>query len=95
MSKRIRKTGENLFVPYYIEKEDIEHATNIVWYTDDISLDDIAEQYSTTADSLIALNEEAVQDGKVISSTLIVPSFSSQTEIAEKKSSQQKIYMYQ
>lgn len=89
------KTGEVLHIPYYIEKEDIEYATDTVWYSNETSLYELANQYSTTTESIIALNEDAIEDGVVISNTLLVPNFNSQTEIAEKKSNQQKIYIHQ
>lgn len=86
------KIGEVLHIPYYIEKEDLEYATESVWYSNSTSLYDIAEQYSTTPESIITLNEESYDDGVIISDTILVPNFNSQREIKETKSSTPKIY---
>lgn len=84
--------GQKLYIPYNIKKSDLKYATTTVSYTEGMSLQEVAEEYSTTISSLYTLNEEAIEDGVVLSDTIIVPTFASQKEINQKKSEAVKTY---
>ena len=79
------KIGETLYIPYNIEPGDLRYATVAAYYPAGMDLNDFAERYATDAYSIMALNEEALENGKIISDTLLVPTFASQSEIREQK----------
>ena len=86
------KYGETLYIPYVIEGEDLKYATAAVYYQTGTDLNAFAQKYGTDAASIYALNEEAFENGQVISSTLLVPTFASQQEIKEAKSVKTHVY---
>lgn len=79
------KYGETLYIPYLINGEDLKYATVAAYYQPGSDLNAFAQKYGTDAASIYELNEEAFENGKVISSTLLVPTFASQKEIKEAK----------
>ncbi len=85
--------GQQLIIPYHIDKEDLEYAT----YSDGValgeSLSEFAKRHSTTIDSIISLNEESIDDGVVLSESLLVPNFKSRGEIKIQKANN-KTYTY-
>lgn len=89
------KHGETLIIPYYIAEDELEYATNTVNYTQGMTLEEFAEENETDVDTIIALNEEAIEDSQVISDTLLVPNFISKKEINNKKTSQKTYYKQQ
>lgn len=80
------KYGQTLIVPYYIAETDLQYATNSVDYTQGMTLEEFAKENATDTDTIICLNEEAIEDGQVISDTLLVPNFVSKKEIKNNKS---------
>lgn len=82
------RIGETLYIPYNINAGDLRYATVAAYYPSGMSIDEFAERYATDAYSIMALNEEAIEDGKVISDTLLVPTFASQSEIKEQKAAE-------
>lgn len=83
------KHGETLIIPYYIAEDDLQYATNSVNYPHGMTLEEFAEENETDVDSIIALNEEAIEEGQVFSDTLLVPNFASKEQITNKKTSQE------
>lgn len=86
------KVGQELEIPYYIDAGDLRYATVAAYYQAGTSLETFAKKYNTNAASIKALNEEAFEDGKIISDTLLVPTFASQKEINEQKEVAEKTY---
>ncbi|MBO5120120.1 MAG: DnaJ domain-containing protein [Bacilli bacterium] len=86
------KYGETLYIPYLINGEDLKYATVAAYYQPGSDLEAFAQKYGTDAASIYELNQEAFENGKVISSTLLVPTFASQKEIKEAK--EIKTYTY-
>ena len=86
------KYGETLYIPYLINGEDLKYATVAAYYQPGSDLEAFAKKYGTDTASIYELNEEAFEDGQVISSTLLVPTFASQKEIKEAKET--KTYTY-
>ena len=86
------KYGETLYIPYLINGEDLKYATVAAYYQPGSDLEAFAKKYGTDAASIYELNEEAFENGQVISSTLLVPTFASQKEIKEAKET--KTYTY-
>lgn len=86
------KIDDILYIPYDIESDELQYATNSVVYPMGMSIEDFASKYSTITSSLVALNEEAIIDGIVVSDTLLVPNFASQEEIKERKANNEKVY---
>ena len=84
--------GQTLYIPYNIKESDLKYATKTVTYTDGTSLTEFAEEHSTTISSLHTLNEGAIEDGVVLSNSIVVPTFVSQKEINEKKSADIRTY---
>lgn len=91
-NKSVIQAGANIIIPYHIEQEDLEYATTSAYYTPGTSLEDFANQYSTTVDSIVKLNEEAIEDGQVMSDSLIVPNFNTPSEIKAQKEMANKTY---
>ena len=85
LSSTLIRIGETLYIPYNIEPGDLRYSTVAAYYPLGMNLDDFAERYGTDAYSIMSLNEEAIEDGKIISDTLLVPTFASQSEIREQK----------
>lgn len=89
------KAGQDIVIPYYIEKGDLKYATFAAFIPEGTSLEDFADRYSTTVESIIALNEEAISGDEVLSDSLLVPNFNTPSEIREQKaSSQEKTYTF-
>ena len=86
------KYGETLYIPYVINGEDLKYATVAAYYQPGTDLNAFAAKYGTDAASIYGLNEEAFENGEIISSTLLVPTFASQKEIKEAK--EVKTYTY-
>lgn len=86
------KSGETIYIPYVISGEDLKYATVAAYYQPGTDLNAFAAKYGTDAASIYGLNEEAFENGEIISSTLLVPTFASQKEIKEAKST--KTYTY-
>lgn len=87
------RAGNTIEVPYHINKEDLKYATTTAEYDANSSLEDFAFSHSTTMDSIVNLNEEAFENGQIISTTLLVPTFASQQEInAQKEMTNTKTY---
>ncbi len=80
--------GHNLTIPYHIESGELKYSSYVAYYPTGMSLSDFAEKYNTTVDSIISLNEEAIENGQVLSDTLVVPNFASREEIREQKASE-------
>lgn len=81
------KYGETIYIPYVIEREDLKYTTAAVYYESGTDINTFAQEHDTDAASIYALNKEAFENGQVISSTLLVPTFTSQSEINEAKAS--------
>lgn len=87
--EHILQIGEELVIPYKVEKEDLKYYTYTEKYPENTSLEEFAEMYNTDVKTLVRLNEEAIieENGTyyVESSTLVVPKFISQEELETKK----------
>lgn len=77
--------GTDIIIPYHIDKDDLKYATTSVSYEHPTSLSDFAAEHSTTAESITKLNPEAVDNGFIVSDTVLVPNFASQAEIKVQK----------
>ena len=70
--------GDTIKVPYYVNEEDIKYYVNSI-DVDNRSLYDIAKMYNTDIETLVRLNEEAIQEIDntyiIMSNTLLVPDF--------------------
>ncbi len=83
--------GEIITLPYKIPNSELEYYTYSVPYDRNISLEEFALLYDTSASDLMALNEEAIilNNGTyiVLSDYLNVPNFITKDELAAKKDS--------
>lgn len=86
------KYDETLYIPYNIAGEDLKYATVVAYYQPGTDISEFAARYDTDAISLYALNPEAFENGNIISDTLIVPTFASQSTIQGQKTA--KTYTY-
>lgn len=86
------KYGEVLYIPYLIEGEDLKYSTVAAYFKPGTNVEDFAAKYGTDAASIYALNEEAFENGQVISDTLLVPTWASQSEIKSQQGA--KTYTY-
>ena len=84
--------GDHLYIPYIIDAENLIYATEVIEYEPGTDLNEICTQYHTTKQSLVNLNQEAWQNGEMISDTLLVPNFKSQQEINQEKSEKSHQY---
>ena len=81
--------GDTIKIPYYVSMEDLKYYTEIV-NTNNMTLQEIANKYETTIETLYKLNEEAITkmgDNSFILLTdnIIVPKFITKTELKEMK----------
>ncbi len=83
------RAGEKIVIPYIIEPEDLKYYVSSKQYIEGMSLEDFASMNETDIDTLLILNEEAIEvKGKntdnpkytVLSETLTVPEFISKNE---------------
>lgn len=74
----------HLVLNYSIDPEDIKYYTQSV-KVEGRSLSQIAGEYDTTVNTLMTLNESAIEDGMIISDTILVPNFITQKELKEAK----------
>lgn len=89
------QAGTEIVIPYHIESGDLRYATYSAYYTPGTPLSEFAAQYDTTVESIKRLNSEAIEDGEVISDTLLVPNFATPKEIKEEKeAASTKTYTY-
>lgn len=90
------KAGHDIIIPYNIESGDLRYATYAAYLPEGMTLETFADRYSTTVNSIIALNKEAItEEGQALSDTLLVPNFATPSEIKEQKaSSQETTYTY-
>lgn len=91
-SPDVIKYGETLYIPYVIEGEDLKYSTVAAYYQPGTDITAFAEKYGTDAMSLYALNYEAFENGEVISSTLLVPTFTPKSEINAQKAASSTAY---
>ena len=80
------RVGEDILIPYHIESGDLRYATYSAYIPEGQSLSAFAEEYDTTVDSIVALNEECIIDGQVLASELLVPNFKPKFDIDLQKS---------
>lgn len=77
--------GQTIEIPYHIPKDELYLFTDPKPYDNTMSLSEYANQYETTAESLIKLNEEAIVKKEnnyyVISETLMVPNYKPYQEV--------------
>ncbi len=85
--------GQEIKLPYEIEKEDLQYYIEQV-DTEGLSVSDLAEQYETDVDTLVQLNEEAIGTAggtKVfITNKVYVPKFITHEELDELKANDKK-----
>lgn len=83
------RVGEKIVIPYIIEPDDLKYYVSSKQYIEGMSLENFASMNETDVDTLLLLNEEAIEiDGEntdnpqytVLSETLIVPEFISKNE---------------
>ena len=86
------QAGTDIVIPYHIESGDLRYAKYSAYYKQGTSLEDFADQYSTTVESLVKLNKEAIEDGQVMSDSLIVPNFNTPSEIKAQKEAATQTY---
>lgn len=73
------RMGDTIEIPYYIPKDELYLYIESKPYDNTINLFEYAQQYNTTAESLLKINEEAIVQTEnnycVISDSLMVPTF--------------------
>lgn len=84
------KAGEELKIPYYIAKDEVKYYTKSIEVDlNNVSFNDIAEEYGTDERTLYSLNIEAFYyDGEkyiITSNNILVPTFPTDEEVNELK----------
>ena len=84
------KAGEELKIPYYIAKDEVKYYTKSIEVDlNNVSFNDIAEEYGTDERTLYSLNIEAFYyDGEkyiITSNNILVPTFPTVEEVNELK----------
>lgn len=80
------RVGDDILIPYHIESGDLRYATYSAYIPEGQSLAAFAKEYDTTVDSIVALNEECIENGQVLASELLVPNFKPKFDIDLQKS---------
>lgn len=88
--------GDIIKIPYYVDENDMQYYTKVV-YPGNRSVNEIAVDYLTDVDTIMRLNNEAIDkiDGEytILSDTILVPVFLNQKELKNKKENQNTGYV--